>query len=199
MKKKILLVSALTIIVCLSIIVGSTFALFEVKEEINIAVTAAGFNVTARIKGNEVLNKSYNETNFTNDGTFASGGTAYVSGGNIVLTKMTPGDVIKFDIEVTKDSDIPVAYRVVWNTTAQEGKKNLGDVLEVNVCVVDGGVTTNIPGNNGATKYYKVLATDRITTQFTVTVEFPSNITETYEGAAADLYFTVEAVQANAA
>ena len=47
MKKKILLSSILTIALCLSIIAGSTYALFTSSADVNVAVTAGNVELTA--------------------------------------------------------------------------------------------------------------------------------------------------------
>ena len=201
MKIKILLVSVLTIVVCASIIIGSTLALFETKANVSIAVTAANLDVTAIIEDGKVLNKSYNETQFLADGFFANGGYASVNAydpAKIDIAGMTPGDAIRFNIDVINDSNIPVAYRVVWNVGEVETTKNLGEVLRVTV-KVNGGALSTAEANSKATKYYKVDANKDITTEFEVTVEFPYDLANAndYREAAANLSFTVEAVQAN--
>ena len=49
MKKKILLSSILTIALCLSLIAGSTFALFTSESKVNIAVTSGKVEMLANV------------------------------------------------------------------------------------------------------------------------------------------------------
>ena len=51
MKKKVLMSSIVTIVLCLTLIAGSTFALFTDKNEINIAVTSGEVDLTAKLSG----------------------------------------------------------------------------------------------------------------------------------------------------
>lgn len=52
MKKNIILSSVLTILLCVSLIAGSTFALFTSESSVNIAVTAGNVEVVATIDEN---------------------------------------------------------------------------------------------------------------------------------------------------
>ena len=51
MKKKILLTSILSVVMCLSLIVGATLALFGSESKKNIAVTSGKVEVEANIVG----------------------------------------------------------------------------------------------------------------------------------------------------
>ena len=68
MDKKTLLASLLTIAVCLTLIAGSTFALFTSEDAVNIAVTSGKVNVTATV-GNLRGYSMGNELPVGNDGT----------------------------------------------------------------------------------------------------------------------------------
>ena len=54
MKKKVLVSSVLVIALCLCIIVGSTFALFTSKTQLNVAVTAGNVKVVATLQENSL-------------------------------------------------------------------------------------------------------------------------------------------------
>lgn len=125
MKKKALLSSILTIVLCLSLIAGSTFALFTSETTVDIEVDAgrvaieAGltspvlYSVTPDAAGTEFdeNGKPYRYEEQT--GTFANGGTATLdaSNGVISLVNVTPGDKITFNLTGANTSDVAVQYR----------------------------------------------------------------------------------------
>ena len=74
MKTKILLVSILTILLCISVIAGSTYALFAQEAQVNIAVTAGQLDITRIItEGDSVFltdmtgKRSYSRGYFTDE------------------------------------------------------------------------------------------------------------------------------------
>ena len=114
MKKKALISSILTIALCLSIIAGSTFALFTANKTLDVSVTAGTVDLTAVYDTNSMLTWSLYETeaNARTDGKFNNTGTAVFSGDSVVIDRMTPGDVAKFMIDVENLSNVNVQYRV---------------------------------------------------------------------------------------
>lgn len=131
MKKKVLLTSIATIALCLCLIAGSTFALFTDKTEFNIAVTSGDVEVYAyasivdiwSAEGAEKLEDEYlvdekgniyNHANRTKEGSFINGGVAELTGDNnqnLTISKITPGDRVDLNINVTNSSDIAISYR----------------------------------------------------------------------------------------
>jgi hypothetical protein len=198
MKKKILLSSVAVIVLCLCIVAGSTFALFTTETTVNIAVTAGNLDITASIKEGKVFTQSAGDpTEFARDGSFANGGKATVNPqdpSKLSILGMTPGDAIKFNVEVVNDSNIAIQYRVVWKSNESDTTVDLADALKVTV-QVNGSEQLNM--TDRVSDYYSVPAGGAITT-FTVTLEFPNaDNNDTYKGAMADLTFMVEAVQGN--
>lgn len=208
MKKKVLLSSCLTIALCLCLIAGSTLALFEKKAEVNIAVTAGKLDVTATIEDGKVLTQSAGDaTEWSRTGAFANGGSATVTdNSNIVVSGMTPGDELKFNVNVTNKSNVATQYRVVWksNAPASSATVDLASTLKVQVFV--GTEELNMADKESA--YYQAPAATNadgdVVTTFTVVVAFPNDATDstvadndTFQGAVADLSFIVEAVQDN--
>ena len=57
MKKKLIITSILSMVMCVSLIIGATFALFTSEDNVNIAVTSGKVNVTAHIDENSVQTK----------------------------------------------------------------------------------------------------------------------------------------------
>ena len=178
MKKKTLLTSLLTIVMCLALIAGSTYALFTSEDEINIAVTSGQVQVTATVTN--LVTYSMGEETETN-GTFANGGTAVFAPVNgvktLTLDRVTPGDKVTFTIELTNASTVDVQYRLIWNITGE-----LSEALVINA--------TNLDWTKWAT-------TEATTKEIDVTVELPAEF-ETQGLKDAAISFTVEAVQANA-
>ena len=206
MKTKVLVSSFLTIALCLCLIAGSTFALFEDEAEVNIAITAGNLDVTATIKDGVVQTKSANDATYSNELEFDNGGKVVVDEATqtIAISGMTPGDAIKFDVKVLNKSNVKAHYKVGWRSNAptDPNVNDLVDTLQVKVLV--NGQTLTTSGQE--TSYINI---DPVTgeavqlTVFTVEVVFPdlvddpdNNIdNDDYQGAVADMYFFVEAIQ----
>ena len=123
MKRKAIVSSILTIALCLSIIAGSTYALFTDRKELDVSVTAGNVELEAYYDTSVMKTWSLGQTEADArlDGKFENGGTAQfvkttVDGNevstSVVIDKMTPGDVAKFMIVVNNYSNINIQYRV---------------------------------------------------------------------------------------
>ena len=199
MKTKIFLSSILTIALCLSLIVGSTFALFNVEKTVNIAVTAGKVDVEAIILNDH----EYFKPDFKN------GGTATISGGNeLQVNKMTPGDSVTFTIQVANHSNVNIAYKVSAETSGVEGKTNLMGALKCTAKINNQDYVLH--GDDKAISMDKYAVVDapetngEIITKIVVTVEFPDDYGDNFDynkfqDAVAKITFTVEAVQGNGA
>lgn len=198
MKKRVLLVSILTIALCIGVIAGSTYALFVDETKVNITVTAGDLDVTASIENGKLLTHSVGDTaEFSREGSFANGGMAVIdpdNSSNILISGMTPGDKIRFNVDVENNSDIAIRYRIVWKSNVSETEVDLADALNVTV-QVNGEDELNM--TDRVSDYYNVSANGEITT-FTVTVEFPDREdNNSFRKAKGSLSFVVEAVQQN--
>ena len=133
MKKKVLLSSIATIALCLCLIAGSTFALFTDSTNFNIAVTSGDVEIEAYATINSVWSAygegvteagdeyliDENGHNYQHgkrdpiDGRyiFANGGEAVIDGSNLKINRITPGDRVDIDINVTNKSDVAMVYR----------------------------------------------------------------------------------------
>ena len=200
MKAKIFLSSILTIALCLSLIVGSTFALFTKTETVNIAVTAGKVDVSASI-----LNDS---TNFKPD--LKNGGTAKITDGNkLQISKMTPGDSVTFVIHVVNNSNVTIDCKVSAEAKGVTGKTNLMGALKCTATIngtphaLNGDGTTMTMADYAEVKAPQTETTGEVITNITVTVEFPANDStikySDFQDAAAEITFTVIAVQGNGA
>lgn len=203
MKKKVLLSSIAMIAICLSLIAGSTFALFTKSTNVNIAVTAGNLDVYAAIQ-DDIQIRSLGVENFAQvqDNKFPNGGSATLSGGKLNIEQMTPGDAVSFEIQVVNNGDVAVAYSVDWasayNTSnpLPTGKKDMFEALKFTVTTKDGKSFTDAAGKD----VYYTLGEPGKDTTFVVTVEFENktgDANNAYQGAVADINFTVKTVQAN--
>ncbi|MBQ7346627.1 MAG: hypothetical protein IJW55_01585 [Clostridia bacterium] len=184
MKKKVLLSSVLTIALCLSLIAGSTFALFTSNSEVNIAVTAGNVNVVATVLDETLA--TYSMGVQQTKGTFENGGEALFDGASkLILNAVTPGDMATFKIQMENKSDVTIQYRVKWNI-----KGELADVL---TATANGAELIN-----NTTAWEKWTVDEATTKTIDVSVLLPIEVDDTYQNANADITFTVEAVQGNA-
>lgn len=170
MKKRTLLTSILGIIMCLSLTIGGTFALFTSKSEVNVAVTSATVDVKAYVSKVEY---SFDER------LIEASNCAYEinANGGLDIEKMLPGDTITATVSIENKSDIAIKYKV--NTTIN------GDLADYLV------VTPAIKGwtfiDNGAS----------IEDQ-TVVITLPYEEEDpTAQDKSATITITVEAVQGN--
>ncbi len=171
MKKKTILLSILSIIMCLSLTVGGTFALFTSKSEVNVAVTSGTVKVSASITNTEY--------SFDSRLTEASNCTYEINAnGGLDINQMVPGDSIKATLSIANDSDVAIQYRI---NTAVSG--DLADYLVI----------------EKVTKLWtKVDAKANIADE-TVVITLPYEVEDAKaQGATASVLITVEAVQANA-
>lgn len=215
-KKKALISAALTIVLCLSIIAGGTFALFTSSYTTSIAVTSANVDVLATLDDTYLETKSLYEDwddDLRPEGQFELGGTATLdkAAGAVTLTLLTPGDAARFKINVTNESNVPVQYRVYTyseTVTAADGITVLTDLtpaLEITASMDHDGDTTTADrkfkvSNNGdkSATLWQVIGAGQDIGDITVTVDFPDRADNNdYKNAAAKIYFVLEAVQAN--
>ena len=199
MKSKVLVSSILTIALCLSLIAGSTFALFTSQSEVNVAVTSGKVNVIANINDLELYSVVSNPTDGTivdeygfkydqpkqND-KFYNGGTATIAGNVLTLDRVTPGDKVTFNIKIDNNSDVATQYRTLVYCTENDGLLS--------------GLEIGLNGNtfNGfAYTAWAPLAAGSDIADVAVSVELPVNKGNEYQETKASLCFIVEAVQGN--
>lgn len=219
MKKKVLVSSVLVIALCLSIIVGSTFALFTSKTQLNVAVTAGNVKVVATLQENSL--KAYSgQWNYETDvydsvevsansalsKVFANGGTvvADTAKNEIKIDKITPLDKIAFIIDVTNYSDVNIKYRTVITTdaVATSDGVTLLDALEITIDDADtmGQVDANTKASTWANWAPAADVAAGETKSIKVVIEFPNGTPDhdnLFQDLAASLTYTVEAVQGN--
>lgn len=184
-KKSIVLSALLTIVMCASLVAGATLALFTANSEVNIAITSGKIDVAATVDLSSVQYKQLG-TDYSANGTMFAG-SATIDGGSVNLSKIVPGDGVKFNIVVKNGSDILVNYRTVW-MCEDDG---LSDALSISV---------NGVAYDGTTLYsdWQTAAAGSANVVVPVTVELPENA-EDCMGKQCTLVFKVEATQGNVA
>ena len=196
MKKKTLFTSFLTIVMCLCLTVGATFALFTSSSEVDISVTSGTVDVKATV--DTLKYKSLNDADYLdfNNGTsttFEVGGTASVDGGKVTLSRIVPGDAVSFNVQVTNYSDVIVKYRTVIKN-AQNSDEDLYSALSIKV----NGYKFNGLVSTPWTKLDAVTAPTSIVT-IPVSIELPANVDGAqYMGKTVAINVLVEAIQGNA-
>ncbi len=134
MKRKNFIVSSiLTIAMCVSMIVGSTFALFTSESKVNIAVTSGKVEVKATVENFEYKTLTKDWTSVVDNATEFDGlgGSATLVGDVLTLDKIVPGDAVKFDVKITNNSNVTVKYRTAVRNLSEDA--TLFNALEVSV------------------------------------------------------------------
>ena len=216
MKKKALLSSILTIALCLSLIAGSTFALFTDSTEFNIAITSgdieikasAAINALYSAKGADVADDKYLVDEFGHtythelqtNGYFLNGGTATVTNGNLEVVRLTPGDRVDVDIVVENNSNVAFVYR--YKLEAVDSNLATGMVFTVDGESYEAVKTWTSEWYNAI---YAPDGTPEPVPTKTVSLELPVYAGNEYQSEVAEnkietveYKITVEAVQANA-
>ena len=199
MKKKVIISSIMTIVICLTLIAGSTFALFTDKAEVNVAVTAGTVDVEATIDENSI--------DYTSRFGKLTESAATFDNNVLNIQYMVPGDEVTFKIVVTNKSNVSVDYTVLLKNdgVVNEGDVDLWDALEVEIvadaldlevdvankdALVSGNFQDETPANGG------------VTHTITVTIRFPNGDFDgshdnDFQGASCKIACTVEATQGN--
>ena len=189
MKKKLILGSALGIIMCSSLITGATMALFTSESNVNIAVTTGKVDVVATVDTDSVQTKQLNTEYADGVNNTYAGGVTVSEDGEVTLDKFIPGDGVKFNITIENNSTVDVKYQTVVSMI--EGI-DLFDGLEITINnELFDGMTSHSSWNSIA-----VGATDTVIVP--VVIELPDTATNEYQGKTCKISFAVNAVQGNA-
>lgn len=204
MKKKVLAISIITIMLCVAVIAGATFALFTDNGGVDIAVTSGKVSVSAAVDTNSMtlyspasVNENgevVNAENAASQTAFANGGTAKVDEyGALYLSGLTPGDKAEFQIKITNNSDVNYKQRVSFALSS--GDEVLYAQLLVGIKTQEDGEYDYYTG--GYTAWESKSANTEEETLY-VTVELPAYTGNSAKGKQCTLSFAVEAVQGNA-
>ena len=222
-KQKILLTSMVTIVLCLCLIAGSTYALFTSETEMNIAVTSGKVEIVADASLNTVYSAKIAADGATDllpgeDGnafaaygnnyvhedqhgnTFANGGTAVYEDGTLTISKITPGDKVDFNVGVTNNSNVAIQYR--YKVKLEQDKivlvggemYYLGQALVVTL----NGTEITLNGEEYVSDWISIEGGDPIA-DVALSIELPVWVGNEYQDLGeTKFYIQVEAVQANA-
>ena len=200
MKKNRIITSILTIVLCVSLVIGSTYALFTSEDKINISVTAGKLEVYASLSDITTISMS-EETN--PQGTFNNGGTAVYENGVLTINDITPGDKVTFNVNIDNYSNIFVKYRLVLVITDTDDVADAETPLSqklVAIAELPNEGTTQLSATENITAWAdlsgEALGTSKRTT-FPMSVELPALTGNDYQGNSATVKIFVEAVQAN--
>ena len=173
--KKILLTSILSVVMCISLIAGATFALFTSESEVNIAVTSGKIDVKAVA---EI------DTSNTSFGLAQSSATVY--GSNVVIDKIMPMDYVTVNVNVKNNSNVSAKYRAIIESLDSNA---LANELAIEI---DGKDFTGM-----AYTAWTDLAPETDGQTIVIKIELPKEATEG-QGETCNYSVYVEAVQANA-
>ncbi len=188
-KKNIIISSFATIALCLSLLMGSTFALFTSESKVNIAVTSGKVSVVANIDENSVQTKQLYDTQYEDGKDNMFEGVATFGEEGLTLEKFVPGDGIKFNIVVKNESNVTVKYRTIISCENDNGlfaglNVTIGDKVGYNgiTCVAD----------------WAQLAVGSEDAIVPVTIELPEGAGNEYQDKTCTVSYKVEAIQGNA-
>lgn len=208
-KSKALLSAILSIAICMSLVVGATYALFTSESKLNIAVTSGKVNVVATTENLKVYSAQWNNTTAKYDDIlstteyssvagsgyyFDNGGFAALSTTENTLTidRVTPMDKVVFDIRIKNNSNVAAQYRTVINANEDSGLfKGLDITFEQ-------GENAPIFGGKTAYTHWARLDANSADIVVPVTVLLPEGAGNEFQDKACSLSYMVEAVQGNA-
>ncbi len=197
--KKIILSSLTSLMLCLSLIVGGTFALFSSESKVNVTISAGDVDVVATVEDLDVYSPAcisedgviIDETNAAdvNELKFVNGGAATLTDGTtLTLSSMTPGDKVTFNIVVKNNSNVAVIYQTMLTLVNDTG---LFEALEI---TVNGEQLTQ----KGMLTAWSDLPVGSAAIVIPVEVLLPVSATASYRNKTAQLSFNVKALQGNA-
>ncbi len=200
MKMKIVLSAILSLILCASLVIGGTFALFTNESTQNIAITGGNIEVIATLDKATDVDWIYSPASINNtdpdnpvisggnmanttNGTFGSGGTATIEGGSVTVTKMIPGDKLNLTVNIQNKSTVHMQYRTVVKVVDPTN----GTPIDTQLAILLNGVAQL------STPWTQVRVGDAIA-PIPVSVELPLTATEQEK---VKIVVTVEAIQSN--
>lgn len=194
-KMKVVAGSVAMIALSASLTVGGTLALFTSESNVDVAVTAGKVAISATVSGLETY--SYDQPTVNQNGKWSNGGEATVVENVVTLSRITPGDSVKLDIDVASGSDVTVQYRLIIEATKDTG---LLSGLNISVDFKDGLDEYDVENFIGfaATKWMTLSSTTTDVAKAKLTIALPEEAGNEYQGKEASLSYRVEAIQGNA-
>lgn len=193
MKKRNVIISAvLTIVMCVSMISGATFALFTSEDTVNIAVSSGTVKMTASVANIKTTSlDDAPDFDGRDDGTFTQGGRASFDAETATLTvdRILPGDKVTLQLVGTNESNVNVLYR--YRVACVDGTK----LMQGLVVTINGEEYTSIHSYRSA---WATLANGADMDAVNISIELPGDAGNKYQGLNTKIALTVEAIQGNA-
>lgn len=178
-----ILLSSLVIAAFGSVAAGTTYALFTSKAESSITVTTGKVSVSQEVE----IKECYTPTLINEDGTIADETNAYdeatgfevsVTGNDVAISKMLPGDKVTLTVTPKNDSNVKIKYRETYSVTGDENS------------------VLSITGENNMITHWTALEANGTIEAYEISIEVPATVTKGVEDAKITL--GLEAVQSNA-
>ncbi len=194
-KTKVILSSLAVIAMSASVASGATYALFTSEQEINVAVNSATVKVVATPKGLETY--SFDQPTVNQNGAWTNGGFASVTGNQVSLERVTPGDSASFEIEIENESNVTTQYRLIFDCVADDGLLS-GLELFVDYDATDGDDSDQQKFVGFASTDWAELEAFGEVKTLKISLALPETAGDEYQDKTAKFDFRIEAVQGNA-
>ncbi len=189
-KTKVLVSAILSIVLCVSLIAGATFALFTSESNVNIAVTSGKVDVVASVDETSVQTKQLDK-DYVDGIENTYGGGIVVADGNITIPNIVPGDGVKFNIVVENNSTIAVKYRTVLTCD------DTGLLAALKITIGDTSATYT--GRTEVSKWQILEVRQNLATvPVSIELEDKGEDNNAYQGKSVTISYAIEAVQGNA-
>ena len=195
-KKKLKLLIVPVAVASASVIgmVSGTLAYFTSVDKATVSIEAGQVKVDIALSNL----KTYSLDVLQKDAapyTFENGGTASINGAAITLSKITPGDKVTFDLDVTNNSNVDMKYKLkarYANEVAGADPKNPSHSAKLSEGLV-------VSGLSSVTEWTTALLSTSGTkiVEREVSIEFPKEAGNEYQNATSDIFIEVEAIQNN--
>ncbi len=195
MNKKLLLSSVFSAFMCLSAIIGSTYALLTDETKKDLEVTSGNVDIDASFSEPILYSPNLissdgeiiDATNIATSKQFGNGGNVEIIGNEISINNISRGDQAKIYINIENKSDIQIQYIASLYT---EDENDLFSQLEIEFCkkpVYSLGMNT----------MWTLLEPFGKVEPLELVVRLPSYATGDYEGKSVNFALNVKAVQSN--
>lgn len=180
------------IILCFSVIVGATFALFSSESKSNIAITSGKVDVVASLSHL----KTYTNGVEQSDGNFELGGKATLEDGSLILENIAPMDCVEFDIDLENNSTVAIKYQLQM-MIEDETSKPLFEALKISTTIKDETLKMIHNGLTKVSTWSDVKEKNAYLDSIHMKIELPMEATSEVAGKKTNITIVLYAVQAN--
>ncbi len=195
--------SFLTVLLCLSLIVGAAYALFTSFSQNDIVISSGTVDVKASFSIEDVYSPTAigtdcvitDATDAADDkGVFANGGTVSINDATVTITNMTPGDKVIFKVDIVNSSSVEFLQRIALSFASEN--KDFFDELLIGLCDTADGTYTYY--SDYATAWTEGEAVSEPTTETKyLAVEMPAIVENDMQTQTCKFTLTIDAVQGN--